>query len=200
MLVIHLLILFGPIGYLAFENWRNPPEENAFRVKIGGRELSHDWEVGPPERRPPSPNPGAAAPEPAAPEPEVPEPAPRVAEPAAPKNRSAAPHQRTRRTEGEAYGAAAGEAQNKTEAEDQAEKQREAVEPVHGKAQEQFAFAHLHPSAECGGGAASGLPPREQWQNRRRQQLQLRRPHRQPRRRPGLRQTRPPDARRRSEG
>ena len=85
VLVIHLLILFGPIGYLAFENWRNPPEENAFRVKIGGRELSHDWEVGPPERRPPSPNPGAAAPEPAAPEPEVPEPAPRVAEPAAPK-------------------------------------------------------------------------------------------------------------------
>ncbi len=73
VLVIHLLILFGPIGYLAFENWRNPPEENAFRVKIGGRELSHDWEVGPPERRPPSP------------EPEVPEPAPRVAEPAAPK-------------------------------------------------------------------------------------------------------------------
>lgn len=85
VLVIHLLILFGPIGYLAFENWRNPPEENAFRVKIGGRELSHDWEVGPPERRPPSPNPGAAAPEPAAPEPEVPEPSPRVAEPAAPK-------------------------------------------------------------------------------------------------------------------
>ncbi len=85
VLVIHLLILFGPIGYLAFENWRNPPEENAFRVKIGGRELSHDWEVGPPERRPPSPNPGAAAPAPAAPEPEVPEPAPRVAEPAAPK-------------------------------------------------------------------------------------------------------------------
>ena len=36
VLVIHLLILFGPIGYLAFENWRNPPEENAFRVKIGG--------------------------------------------------------------------------------------------------------------------------------------------------------------------
>lgn len=90
VLVIHLLILFGPIGYLAFENWRNPPEENAFRVKIGGRELSHDWEVGPPERRPPSPNPGTAAPEPAAPEPaapepEVPEPSPRVAEPAAPK-------------------------------------------------------------------------------------------------------------------
>lgn len=85
VLVIHLLILFGPIGYLAFENWRNPPEENAFRVKIGGRELSHDWEVGPPERRPPSPNPGAAAPEPAPQEPEVPEPAPRVAEPAAPK-------------------------------------------------------------------------------------------------------------------
>lgn len=85
VLVIHLLILFGPIGYLAFENWRNPPEENAFRVKIGGRELSHDWEVGPPERRPPSPNPGAAVPEPAAPEPEVPEPSPRVAEPAAPK-------------------------------------------------------------------------------------------------------------------
>lgn len=85
VLVIHLLILFGPIGYLAFENWRNSPEENAFRVKIGGRELSHDWEVGPPERRPPSPNPGAAAPEPAAPEPEVPEPSPRVAEPAAPK-------------------------------------------------------------------------------------------------------------------
>lgn len=85
VLVIHLLILFGPIGYLAFENWRNPPEENAFRVKIGGRELSHDWEVGPPERRPPSPNPGAAAPEPAAPEPEVPEPSPQVAEPTAPK-------------------------------------------------------------------------------------------------------------------
>ena len=85
VLVIHLLILFGPIGYLAFENWRNPPEENAFRVKIGGRELSHDWEVGPPERRPPSPNPGAAAPEPAPQEPEVPEPSPRVAEPTAPK-------------------------------------------------------------------------------------------------------------------
>lgn len=85
VLVIHALILFGPIGYIAFENWRRPPEENAFRVKIGGRELSHDWEVGMPERRPPSPNPGAAAPEPAAPEPEVPEPSPRVAEPAAPK-------------------------------------------------------------------------------------------------------------------
>ncbi len=85
VLVIHLLILFGPIGYLAFENWRNPPEENAFRVKIGGRELSHDWEVGPPERRPPSPNPGAAAPEPAPQEPEVPEPSPQVAEPTAPK-------------------------------------------------------------------------------------------------------------------
>lgn len=84
VLVIHALILFGPIGFIAFENWRNPPEENAFRVKIGGRELSHDREVGMPERRPPSPDPGSAAPEPPA-EPEVPEPTPQVAEPAAPK-------------------------------------------------------------------------------------------------------------------
>lgn len=84
VLVIHALILFGPIGYIAFENWRRPPEENAFRVKIGGRELSHDREVGMPERRPPSPDPGEAAPEPPA-EPEVPEPTPQVAEPAVPK-------------------------------------------------------------------------------------------------------------------
>ena len=54
--LLHVLLIFGPLAYLG---WRGAhQEENAFRVKIGGPDLSHDWNVGKPERLRPGADPG----------------------------------------------------------------------------------------------------------------------------------------------
>ena len=77
--LLHVLLIFGPLAYLG---WRGAhQEENAFRVKIGGAELSHDWNVGKPERLRPGANPGRL-PDPPPTEPDTPEPPPQ--EPARP--------------------------------------------------------------------------------------------------------------------
>ena len=71
--LLHVLLIFGPLAYLG---WRGAhQEENAFRVKIGGAELSHDWNVGKPERLRPGANPGRL-PDPPPAEPDTPEPPP----------------------------------------------------------------------------------------------------------------------------
>ena len=73
VLLLHVLLIFGPLAYLG---WRGAhQEENAFRVKIGGAELSHDWNVGKPERIRPGANPGRL-PDPPPTEPDTPEPPP----------------------------------------------------------------------------------------------------------------------------
>ncbi len=58
VVLVHVLVILGPFGWIVLQNRWNPPKENAFLVKIGGTELSHAYEVGPPERRRPTPNPG----------------------------------------------------------------------------------------------------------------------------------------------
>ncbi|MCQ2379787.1 MAG: TonB family protein [Victivallaceae bacterium] len=58
--VVHLGLVFIPLIFSLVTDWLKPPKQNAFRVKIGGRELSHGPEVGPPERkRPGAPGPSA---------------------------------------------------------------------------------------------------------------------------------------------
>ena len=77
--LLHVLLIFGPLAYLG---WRGAhQEENAFRVKLGGPDLSHDWNVGKPERLRPGANPGRL-PDPPPTEPDTPEPPPQ--EPARP--------------------------------------------------------------------------------------------------------------------
>ena len=77
--LLHVLLIFGPLAYLG---WRGAhQEENAFRVKLGGPDLSHDWNIGKPERLRPGANPGRL-PDPPPTEPDTPEPPPQ--EPARP--------------------------------------------------------------------------------------------------------------------
>ena len=75
--LLHVLLIFGPLAYLG---WRGAhQEENAFRVKIGGPDLSHDWNVGKPERLRPGADPGRL-PDPPPTEPDTPEPSPQEPE------------------------------------------------------------------------------------------------------------------------
>lgn len=76
VLVIHALVIFGPLGWLMYQNWKNP-QQSIFKVKLAGP-LSTGPEVGPPTRLRPSPNPGPK-PEPVA------EPKPVVKETSKPK-------------------------------------------------------------------------------------------------------------------
>lgn len=54
--LIHVVLIFGPLGYFAISDLISPPKQNAFRVKIGPKELSHGPEVGHPERIRPGAN------------------------------------------------------------------------------------------------------------------------------------------------
>ena len=74
--LIHVLVLGVPLLWGVLDNFFSPPKLNAFRVKIGPKELSHAPEVGKPERA----RPGAGAP--AEPEVVVPAPEPEVVVPA----------------------------------------------------------------------------------------------------------------------
>jgi outer membrane biosynthesis protein TonB len=80
--LLHLGVVFGPLLLWDLLN-RRTPKDNAFRVKIGGAELSKGPDVGMPERK--LPTPPAPQPEPPknpAPEPKVPE---KIAEPKLPQ-------------------------------------------------------------------------------------------------------------------
>lgn len=72
VIVLHCLVIFGPLGFLVFRNWLSP-QESAFKVKLMGP-LSTGEEVGPPSRLRPSDNPGPLPPEPTPPEPPRPTP------------------------------------------------------------------------------------------------------------------------------
>lgn len=72
VVLIHCLVIFGPLGLVLYQNWRSP-QESAFKVKLIGP-LSTGEEVGPPSRLRPVEN---ASPEPPAPSIPAP-PAPQV--------------------------------------------------------------------------------------------------------------------------
>ncbi|MBQ9503244.1 MAG: TonB family protein [Lentisphaeria bacterium] len=70
--LIHTLVLGVPLLWAALDAFFRPPKVNAFRVKIGPKELSHAPQVGPPERTRPG-----GAPAPAEPKVVIPKPKPR---------------------------------------------------------------------------------------------------------------------------
>lgn len=72
VVVLHCLLIFGPLGFMIFRNWLSP-QESAFKVKLMGP-LSTGEEVGPPSRLRNTPDPGPLPPEPSPPEPSPPEP------------------------------------------------------------------------------------------------------------------------------
>ncbi len=72
VVVLHCLIIFGPLGFIVFRNWLSP-QESAFKVKLMGP-LSTGEEVGPPSRLRNTPDPGPRPPEPSPPEPQKPTP------------------------------------------------------------------------------------------------------------------------------
>lgn len=72
VVVLHCLIIFGPLGFMVFRNWLTP-QESAFKVKLMGP-LSTGEVVGPPLRLRNTPDPGPLPPEPSPPEPSPPEP------------------------------------------------------------------------------------------------------------------------------
>lgn len=53
--ILHTVIITVPLIWMAMDNFFRPPKVNAFRVKIGPKELSHAPLVGPPERTRPKP-------------------------------------------------------------------------------------------------------------------------------------------------
>ena len=69
VLALHILVVGIPVFWGILDNFFRPPKLNAFRVKIGPKELSHAPEVGPPERK----RPGGSPPAPQAPAPKTPE-------------------------------------------------------------------------------------------------------------------------------
>jgi len=71
--LIHTLLLGIPLLWVALDAFFRPPKINAFRVKIGPKELSHAPQVGPPERT----RPGGGAPTPAEPKVSIPKPKPK---------------------------------------------------------------------------------------------------------------------------
>ena len=70
--LVHTLLLGIPLLWAALDAFFRPPKINAFRVKIGPKELSHAPLVGPPERTRPG-----GAPTPAEPKVSVPRPKPK---------------------------------------------------------------------------------------------------------------------------
>ena len=54
VVLIHCLVIFGPLGMVLYQNWRSP-QESAFKVKLIGP-LSTGEEVGPPSRLRPAVN------------------------------------------------------------------------------------------------------------------------------------------------
>jgi TonB family protein len=70
--LIHTILLGVPLLWAALDAFFRPPKVNAFRVKIGPKELSHAPQVGPPERTRPG-----GAPTPAEPKVTVPRPKPK---------------------------------------------------------------------------------------------------------------------------
>lgn len=62
VLIVHMAVILGPLALVVIADYFAPPEVNAFRVKIGGRELSHAPEVGNPERTRPDGREPAAEP------------------------------------------------------------------------------------------------------------------------------------------
>lgn len=73
VLTLHVLVLGIPLLWSVLDKFFSPPKVNAFRVKIGPKELSHAPEVGRPERSRPG---GAPEPEVVLPRPEPPVPVP----------------------------------------------------------------------------------------------------------------------------
>jgi len=71
--LMHTILLGVPLLWAALDAFFRPPKVNAFRVKIGPKELSHAPQVGPPERT----RPGGGAPVPAEPKVVVPKPKPK---------------------------------------------------------------------------------------------------------------------------
>ncbi len=61
ILLVHVVIIGGPLLWLWLSGKLFPPRENVFKVKLGGAEPSHAPVVGPPERLRPSS--GSRAPE-----------------------------------------------------------------------------------------------------------------------------------------
>lgn len=83
VVLCHVLVLIGPV-WLAGVIDRKKPQENMFRVKIGGTELSSGPAVGMPERTPPPPQAEPEIPRPV-PEPQIPTVRPpKAVEPAVP--------------------------------------------------------------------------------------------------------------------
>ncbi len=84
IVIIHCAVIFGPLGYLLYLNWRFP-QETVFKVNLIGP-LSTGPVVGEPSRLRPSSNPGPLppAPTPPAPTPPAPPSVPRQATPPPP--------------------------------------------------------------------------------------------------------------------
>ena len=80
VVLVHALVIFGPLGWIFYQNWKNP-RQSVFKVKLAGP-LSTGPAVGAPERTRPVPNP---SPKPVAPEPAVSVPKPKPAPKPAPK-------------------------------------------------------------------------------------------------------------------
>ena len=74
VVLIHCLVIFGPLGMVLYQNWRSP-QESAFKVKLIGP-LSTGEEVGPPSRLRPAVNSAPEPPAPSIPESPVQKPAP----------------------------------------------------------------------------------------------------------------------------
>lgn len=74
VVLIHCLVIFGPLGMVLYQNWRSP-QESAFKVKLIGP-LSTGEEVGPPSRLRPAVNSAPEPPAPSIPAPPVQKPAP----------------------------------------------------------------------------------------------------------------------------
>ena len=74
VVLIHCLVIFGPLGMVLYQNWRSP-QESAFKVKLIGP-LSTGEEVGPPSRLRPAVNSAPESPAPSIPAPPVQKPAP----------------------------------------------------------------------------------------------------------------------------
>ena len=74
VVLIHCLVIFGPLGMVLYQNWRSP-QESAFKVKLIGP-LSTGEKVGPPSRLRPAVNSAPEPPAPSIPAPPVQKPAP----------------------------------------------------------------------------------------------------------------------------
>ena len=75
VVLIHCLVIFGPLGLVLYQNWRSP-QESAFKVKLIGP-LSTGEEVGPPSRLRPAVNSAPEPPTPTPPAPPVQKPTPK---------------------------------------------------------------------------------------------------------------------------